>query len=231
MIGIIGAMECEVALLIEKMNNKSSQKVGKQTFWVGNISGCECVVTRCGAGLVNAATAAVIMAAHFSPSAIVNVGVGGGLAPDLDIGDMVIARTLCCHDLDYGILGDVRGTIFYPDGEEIRLLPTDERVSLALLNAARDAGFRCREGVIASGDLFVSSSEKRADIREAFGADICEMEGAAIAQALYSLGVPYAVLRSVSDRADGDAPASFEHFAVESAERAAAVLMTALEKL
>ena len=181
--------------------------------------------------MVNAATAATVIIEKYRPSVIINIGVGGGLAPDLSMGEMIAATALCTHDLDYGVLGDARGTVFYPDDEELIMLPTDRPVTNLLVSTAASLGIACRRGIIASGDKFVSSSEARADIRGAFGADVCEMEGAAMAQVAYAFGVPFAVLRSVSDLADGSAPESFEKFAAECAATAAKLLLRAVEAL
>lgn len=231
MIAIIGAMDCEIALLLSSMTDEKSEKIGKHTYYTGKISGQDCVLAKCGVGMVNAATAAAVIIEKYRPEAIINIGVGGGLAPDLSVGEMIAATALCTHDLDYGVLGDERGTVFYPDGESLIMLPTDTELTDALVRAAERLDIPCRRGVIASGDRFVSSSEARTDIRGAFGADVCEMEGAAMAQTAYAFGVPFAVLRSVSDLADGSAPASFERFAAESADRAAKLLIGTLKDL
>lgn len=231
MIAIIGAMNCEISLLLSAMTGVESEKTGKHTYYTGKIAGRDCVLARCGVGMVNAATAATVIIEKYRPSVIINIGVGGGLAPDLSMGEMVAATALCTHDLDYGVLGDARGTVFYPDDEELIMLPTDRAVTNLLVSTAASLGIACRRGIIASGDKFVSSSEARADIRGAFGADVCEMEGAAMAQVAYAFGVPFAVLRSVSDLADGSAPESFEKFAAECAATAAKLLLRAVEAL
>lgn len=228
MITILGAMDCEISLLLGKMTETRSEKIGKHTFYTGQLAGHDCALAQCGVGKVNAATAAAVMIQKYRPSAIINIGVGGGLAPDLSVGEAIAASALCTHDLDYGILGDARGTVFYPDGEDIIMLPTDQKITDALVAAAKKLGIACRRGVVASGDRFVSSPEVRSDIRAAFGADVCEMEGSAVAQVAYAFGVPFAVLRSVSDLADGSAPASFDKFAKESADTAAKLLIGAL---
>ncbi len=231
MIGIMGAMECEISLLLSHMTDVSSMRAGAHTFHVGELAGCRCVLARCGVGKVNAAAAAALMIEKYHPAAIINIGVGGGLAPDLSIGELVAADALCEHDLVYGILGDKRGTVFYPDGRELIMLPTDGRVTGIIAGAAAALGVACRRGIVASGDRFVDSAELKKDIREAFGADVCEMEGAAVAQVACAFDIPFAVLRSVSDLADGSAPESFEKFASWSADVAANVISAALPEL
>lgn len=231
MIGIIGAMDCEVSLLLSQMTGVSAGRVGAHTFYTGELAGCCCVLARCGVGKVNAAACAALMIEKYRPAAIINTGVGGGLASDLSIGELVVADALCEHDLIYGILGDKRGTVFYPDGREIIMLPTDKTVTGMIAEAASSLGIPCRRGIIASGDRFVDSAEVKQDIRAEFGADVCEMEGAAIAQVAFAMGVPFAVLRSVSDLADGSAPESFGKFAEESAGVAARVLSGALPSI
>ncbi len=231
MIAILGAMECEITLLLSKMQDVTSERIGRHTYHRGRIGGQDCVLARCGVGLVNAAVSATVMIEHYHPDMLINIGVGGGLAPDLSVGEVIAAESLCTHDLKYGVLGDERGMVFYPDGEAIKMLPADKNIREAILRAAAELGIKCRAGVIASGDMFVSDSETRRDIREAFLADICEMEGAAVAQTAYAFGTPFAVLRSVSDLADGTAPESFERFAAASADTAAAILERAIEYL
>ncbi len=231
MIAILGAMECEITLLLSKMRDVKSERIGKHTYHTGTIGVRDCVLARCGVGLVNAAVAAAVIIERYRPDMLINIGVGGGLAPDLSVGEVIVAESLCTHDLIYGVLGDERGEVFYPDGESIKMLPTDKKIREAILRAAAEHGIKCRAGVIASGDVFVSDSETRRDIREAFGADICEMEGAAVAQTAYAFGTPFAVLRSVSDLADGTAPESFERFAASGADTAATILESAIEYL
>lgn len=229
MIAILGAMECEITLLLSKMQDTKSERIGRHTYHTGKIGGRDCVLTRCGVGLVNAATAAAVAIEHYRPDMLINIGVGGGLAPDLSVGEVIVASSLCTHDLIYGDLGDERGEVFYPDGESIKMLPTDKNIREAMLRAASELGIKARAGVIASGDVFVSAGDTRRDIREAFGADVCEMEGSAVAQTAYAFGIPFAVLRSVSDLADGTAPESFEKFAASGADTAAAILERAVE--
>ena len=155
MIAIIGAMNCEISLLLSAMTGVESEKTGKHTYYTGKIAGRDCVLARCGVGMVNAATAATVIIEKYRPSVIINIGVGGGLAPDLSMGEMIAATALCTHDLDYGVLGDARGTVFYPDDEELIMLPTDRPVTNLLVSTAASLGIACLRGIIASGDNFV----------------------------------------------------------------------------
>ena len=100
MIAIIGAMDCEISLLLSAMTGVESEKTGKHTYYTGKIAGHDCVLARCGVGKVNAATAATVIIEKYRPSVIINIGVGGGLAPDLSVGEMIAATALCTHELD-----------------------------------------------------------------------------------------------------------------------------------
>ena len=141
--------------------------------------------------------------------------------------DVIIADECVEYDLEYGSLGDKRGSIFYPDSTFEIEMPTDAWLSEKLEAAALEVSggsFAVKRGCIATGDRFVSSNETREDILSAFPAALCcEMEGAAIAQVCRLYGVKYSVLRSMSDSADGEAEMDFPTFAKLSADRAAKI--------
>lgn len=225
-IGIIGAMQSEVDLLSGLLEDKKETRVGRHTFLTGSIAGRRVVLSRAGVGKVNAAACAAAMILKFHPAAIVNTGVAGALDPALSVGDLAVADAAVEYDLDYGVLGDPRGTIWYPDGTDEKYLPTDPALADALEAAARKLGFSPLRGVIASGDRFVSDPAVKRDIRASFGdaVRVCEMEGAAIVHVCRLYGVRCGILRSVSDSADGNAEVDFPTFAARSARAAATVI-------
>ena len=214
-IGIIGAMESEVATLIPALTEHAEQKIGIVVYHVGKLDGRDVVVARSGAGKVNAALTAAEMIRTFGATAIVNTGVAGALEETLNPEDAVIATDLVQHDYDT--------TPFDPPGCVMGIgqvkIPVDPVIAASAAAAARALGMRVLEGTVASGDQFISDGKKKAWIRDTFGAFACEMEGAAIAQACYLLGARCAVIRTISDRADGKADVDFPSFA----ERAAAL--------
>ncbi len=217
-IGIIGAMSAEVEGLISKLENHKSEVVGGIEFHTGRIFSKDVVIAQCGVGKVFAAMCCEAMIIKYSPRLIVNTGVGGAISSELSCADIVVATSLCQHDMDTTSLGEPRGII---SGINKIFFDSDECASDILMAEAKRLGIPAKRGVIATGDLFVADSEKKNFIAQTFGASVCEMEGAAIAQAAYVSGVPFAVVRAISDGADGNSPLDFPTFleiAVKSSE-------------
>ena len=220
-------MESEVELLVSLLENKECRKIGKHTYYTGILSGTPAVIARAGVGKVNAAVCTAAMILEFAPEYILNTGVAGALGKGITVGDVIIADACVEYDLEYGSLGDARGSIFYPDSTSEIVMPADAKLSAMLEKAARDVSggeFEVKRGVVATGDKFVSSTEAREDILSAFPEALCcEMEGAAIAQVCRLYSVKFSVLRSMSDSADGEAEMDFPTFAKLSADRAAKI--------
>ena len=222
MIGIIGAMHIEVETVKSLMENKVSETVSGMEFVSGTLFGRKIVVAVCGIGKVAAAMCAQTMILKYSPECIINTGVGGSLDPELHICDVVIAESLVQHDMDTSPLGDPVGLI---SGINIVNIPCDGRVTAALLKAAEALdGVRTAAGVIASGDQFIASAEAKKRIVDRFGARVCEMEGAAIAQVCYINSVPFAIVLDVSDCADGSSHMAYEEFLPNAAATAARLI-------
>lgn len=222
MIGIIGAMHIEVETVKSLMENKVSETVSGMEFVSGTLYGRKIVVAVCGIGKVAAAMCAQTMILKYSPECIINTGVGGSLDPELHICDVVIAESLVQHDMDTSPLGDPVGLI---SGINIVNIPCDGRVTAALLKAAEALdGVHTAAGVIASGDQFIASAEAKKRIVDRFGARVCEMEGAAIAQVCYINFVPFAIVRAVSDCADGSSHMAYEEFLPNAAATAARLI-------
>ena len=208
-IGIIGAMAPEVEGIIGKMTNKREESFGGISFTLGELLGKSVVIARCGIGKVFAALCAQTMILKYSPSLIVNTGVGGAIAPDLRTGDVVVAESLCQHDMDTSAIGDPKGLV---SGINIIYFEADKRASSILLSKAKDMGLSARVGRIATGDRFVASKEDKERIAADFSADACEMEGCAVAQVAFVNNVPFAVVRAISDSADGEATMDYPTF-------------------
>ena len=225
-LGVICAMESEAAQLIAALEEPRTETVCGCTFHAGTLCGVPAVVVRCGIGKVNAARITQAMIDRFSPGAVVNSGIAGGVGEGLHVGDVVIGTGLSQHDFDVSALGYVKGYLF--EGEPGR--PTVFRADPALCAAVRSAAQAAapdrgvHEGVIVSGDVFVAQSETKRALREDFSALAAEMEGAALAQTAYYAGVPFAVLRVISDLADGDSPESYDTFEQDTADLSAAVI-------
>ena len=208
-IGIIGAMEPEVEAIIANLTDKSGETVSGITFHSGKIGEKRVVVAKCGIGKVFAALCAQTMILKYSPDLIVNTGVGGALAGGITTGDIVIAESLCQHDMDTSAIGDPKGLV---SGINMIYFEADKRAGEILLSSATELGLNARLGRIASGDKFIASGEDKARIMADFSADACEMEGCAIAQTAFVNGIPFAVVRAISDSADGEATMDYPTF-------------------
>lgn len=198
-IGMIGALPEEIKGLRAQMQIEAEETVSGVCFTKGLLCGRQVVVCVCGVGKVNAALAAEAMLLRYGVTALINTGVAGGLAPGLCVGDVVIAESVVQHDMNTIAFGDPQGLL--PGLDRVHL-EADPALRAALLDAAKKEGCNARAGVIASGDLFVAKEKTKAGLRAAFGADACEMEGAAVGLVAHANGVPFAVLRCISDGGD-----------------------------
>lgn len=216
-IGIIGAMEMETAGLAAVMENARAETVSGIGFTTGLLEGMPAVVATCGVGKVAAALCAEAMILRYGVTALLNTGVAGGLAPRLAVGDVVIADKVVQHDMDTSAIGDPVGLI---SGLNLVYIQTDKTLCNILTAASEAAGLHTVTGTVASGDLFVAKAADKARIAAQFGAAACEMEGAAIGQVACTNGVPFAVIRAISDGGDG---MEFSEFAPLAATRSIAV--------
>lgn len=230
LIGIIGALAIEVEEIIGKMENAKKETVSRIDFYLGTISGVNCVVARCGVGKVNAALCAQTMILRYAPDMLLNSGVAGGIKKGIRIGDLVLASCTVQHDVDTTPFGDPAGLV--PEIDMVEM-PTSHQINLALADAAKACGFpgAVHEGCIASGDQFICSTEKLHWIASTFGADACEMESGSIAQVCYINGVAYTALRCISDNADDSADADYEQFSEYAAHQTTELLCRALPEL
>ncbi len=226
-IGIIGAMTVEVQMLKDMMQNVNVAKVSGIEYYAGIISDVEVVVAQAGVGKVNAAICTEAMILKYEPSAIINIGVAGGLATALKVGDIAIADTVVEHDMDTSALGDPIGFI---SGIDIINIPCGGWVTEALGVAAQKIdGISTLCGTIVSGDQFISSKEKKTELVNRFGAIATEMEGASIGHVCYMNDVPFGVLRAISDSADDEADMSFNEFCEMAAKNSLKVILSFLE--
>ncbi len=222
MIGVIGAMYIEVETIKSLMENKTAEKIGGVEFVKGTLHGREIVIAVCGIGKVAAAMCTQIMILKYSPDCIINTGVGGSLSTSLAIGDIAVAESLVQHDMDTSPLGDPVGLI---SGLNLVNIPADKRVAEVLLKGIETLeNVKGMTGVIASGDQFIASDEKKKFITDNFSAIVCEMEGASIAQVCFSNGVPFGVVRAVSDCADGSSHMDYGEFLPVAAANAAKLI-------
>ena len=229
-IGIIGAMQSEVELLHERMEDARFETHIGISYATGRLSGKDVVVCQCGIGKVNAGVCAAIMIDAFGVDAVINTGVAGSLDASVDIGDIVVATDAVQHDMDVAALGYVRGHV---PGEESPFFESSPKLRQTIIAAAGVVApdIRAIEGRIASGDQFVSDAQLKDAIVEAFGASCCEMEGASIAQVCHKANVPFCVVRAISDKADGSAHMDYPTFQAKAARDCAAIVLKTLETL
>ena len=227
-IGIIGAMDEEVASLKDAMHLDYTKTVASMEFFVGKIGNSDVVVVQCGMGKVNAGVCAQTLIAQFNVRTIINTGVAGSLDNALDIGDFVVSTDAVQHDFDVTPIGFERGEIPYT-GKYSFEADKDLRAK------AVDAIQKCcpdvtvHEGRVCSGDQFISTSEQKDRITSLFGGLCCEMEGGAIAHICYLNDVPFVIIRAISDKADGSSDMDYEEFKKISAKRSADAVMYLLE--
>lgn len=211
MIGIIGAMEEEVAALKEAMEIRETVTKASMVFCKGILYGKEVVVVRSGIGKVNAGICAQILVDTFGVDVLINTGIAGSLDARIDIGDMVISTDAVHHDMDATVFGDPVGQVPRMD---TLAFPADQ----VLVEKAKAANEKANPeihtftGRIASGDQFISSSEVKERIVNQFHALCTEMEGAGIAHAAYLNKVSYVIIRAISDKADNSATMDYPEF-------------------
>ena len=240
--GILGASTEEIRLLEEKVTDAREQYIEGIQFISGEIKGRQIVLARTGAGKVNAAMVTTLLIEHFKPSEVIFTGIAGGINPDLLPGDIVIAAKTAQHDLgsittdglqNWGVRNPITGernpVFFAADARLLTLAETaNKKVQFEKIETSGISRLpKVIRGIIVTGDVFVSSSPKKIELRESFQADAVEMEGAAIAQICWQQGVSCLIVRSLSDTSDEDAEQDYREF-YKIAARNSAKLVTHL---
>ena len=228
-LGIIGALDVEVAALKEKMENVTSGKMAGMDFWEGKLEGLPAVVVQCGVGKVNAALCSQILCTCYGVTHLVNTGIAGSLCAQLDIGDLVVSLDAMYHDFDCHSFHYPLGQV---PGMDVLAFPADETLVGYAFGAAEAVNpGHTRIGRIASGDQFVNKKEKKEQIVNVTHALCTEMEGAAIAHTAYRNGVPFVILRAISDKADDSASVDYHTFEATAADRCAQVSMALAKRI
>lgn len=227
-IGIIGAMDEEVALLLENMTEKEEVTIANCLFVTGKLSCKQVVLLKSGIGKVNAAMAATIMHERFSPTQVINTGSAGGFSDRLDVGDVIISTQVVHHDVDVTAFdyayGQVPGLPAMYDA--------DTGLIATAITAIKGLDIQYEEGIIATGDSFMDKPDHVAFVKEKFPSMIAaEMEAAAIAQVCYQYEKPFVVIRALSDIAGKQSSVTFDQFLDEAAKNAAQLIMTMLKAL
>ncbi|MBW8183625.1 5'-methylthioadenosine/S-adenosylhomocysteine nucleosidase [Shewanella nanhaiensis] len=228
-VGIIGAMEPEVAHLIASMDNAESQTFAGIEFVAGTLDGKEVIVTRSGIGKVAASIATTLLIEKYAPDAVINTGSAGGFVDSLAIGDIVISSEVRHHDVDVTAFGYEIGQM----AQQPAAFMPDDKLKAAANKAVASLGeVKAIEGLICTGDSFICDPVRTKTMLEHFPTmAACEMEGAAIAQVCHQFEVPFVVIRSLSDNANNDSPVDFDSYIVKAGHHSALMVMSLLKHL
>ena len=229
-IGIIGAMEIEVAQLKEMMKDTVVTTKAGMDFYSGTINERDVVVVQSGVGKVNAGICTQILADVFEVDAVINTGVAGSLRNEINIGDIVISTTAIEHDMDVTPLGYEKG--FIPGMKE-KVFTADEKLCALAVKTCQEVNpdIAVYTGVVATGDQFIASKEVKDSIITNFGASCTEMEGAAIAHAAFLNELPFVIIRAISDKADNSAQMDYPEFERQAVEHTVRLLDGMLKAL
>lgn len=216
-IGIIGAMEIEVAQLKATMWQQRMVTRAKMNFLEGILEDHAVVVVKSGIGKVNAAVCAQILADEFDVDVIINTGIAGSLKPEINIGDIVVSTDVLHHDMDACGFG-------YPAGQvpqmDVFSFAADEKLRAVAKDVCRRVNpeIGVFEGRIVSGDQFICDRASKERLSKTFGGYCTEMEGAAIAHTAYLNNIPFVIIRAISDKADDSANMDYETFEKKAVE-------------
>lgn len=222
-LGIIAAMQEEMNEIKKIMNNVQEKTIYELKFYEGTINNKNIVLVESGVGKVNAARTTQVLIDNYKIDAIINVGSAGSANQELQIGDIVIGKTLVQHDFDITAFGHPKGYISNV-GEKIK---SDENLIKSMeqtIENLQNKEFKIKIGTIASGDIFCTEPKMKEKIRDKFNADAIEMEGAAIAQVCKLDNVPVLVIRSISDSPNGNNNITFEQYLETASKRCAEIL-------
>ncbi len=228
-LGIIGAMDDEIAMYLDKIENLQKTEWKIFTFYEGQLYDKEVVLVKSGVGKVFAAMICQHLIDRFHTTQILFTGVGGSLNKDLDIGDVIVGQDTVHHDFDAQPLGFKRGQISYTDYRFFEA----EKALVALAAKAPLENHKIAVGRILTGDQFFTQADKEQHtyLTEELAGDCIEMEGAAVAQVCVMNEVPHVVIRTVSDKADGSAVADYNTFKSTVAHNSFAIVCHVVQHL
>ncbi|WP_017755892.1 5'-methylthioadenosine/adenosylhomocysteine nucleosidase [Calidifontibacillus oryziterrae] len=229
-IGIIGAMNEEIEALLSSMIDITKEVKAEIEYYRGVINGHNVVVCKSGVGKVNASICTQILIDRFQASKVLFTGVAGAVDPTLNIGDIVISVDCMQHDMDATALGFKEGEIPFMD----RFIFKADDALITLASKVSDEEVNNQaiiKGRILSGDQFVANREKVKQLFEKFEGSCTEMEGAAVAQVCSMNNVPFVIIRSISDKADGSANSNFLEFVKYAADNSYKIIVGMLERM
>ncbi|MCI8551265.1 MAG: 5'-methylthioadenosine/adenosylhomocysteine nucleosidase [Lachnospiraceae bacterium] len=223
MLGIIGAMEEEVNQLKKSMRGVSVETKASMDFYKGILEGQQVVVVRSGIGKVNAGICTQILADCYDVKAVINTGIAGSLKAQVDIGDIVLSTDTLQHDVEAKAFG-------YPAGQIPRMDTLAFKADNGLIQCAEkccgevNPDIKTFRGRVLSGDQFIADNEKKEWLVNTFDGFCTEMEGAAVGQAAYLNGIPFLVVRAISDKADGSASMDYPEFEAKAISHTVALI-------
>lgn len=220
--GIINAEQTEMDGLLAAMKNETIKTIQGVDFHEGVIGSNEVVVVNGGIGKVAAALTATLLLSQFKIDRVINSGSAGALGGGLKIGDIVVADELAYFDADAQVFGYEYGQV----PQQPARFKADVELVAGLIDSYKDQKAQVKAGLIVSGDTFINSVEQKQTIKAHFPTvQSGEMEGAAIAQVATRFDIPFAVVRAISDNANGEAGMSYDEFVVAAGEQSAKVLI------
>lgn len=230
MIGIIGAMHEEIIELKGLMENIEEINLASFTYFKGKLEGKNVVLVESGIGKVNSAVCTTLLLQEFNVEKLIFTGVAGGIGDQINVGDIVISTDLVQHDVDVsafglnlGVIPRMKNSFFLADAE-LRALAKES--ALKVFDPSR-----VREGRILSGDQFINGLNKINWLRDTFQGEACEMEGASVAHVCELFGVPFVILRAISDKADDEAKVDFAEFVHLASKNSKEIVVNMLKKL
>ncbi|GGB28763.1 5'-methylthioadenosine/S-adenosylhomocysteine nucleosidase [Virgibacillus dakarensis] len=227
-IGIIGAMEEEIAILLGNMEDQKEITVANCLFIEGKLCGKDVVLLKSGIGKVNAAMATTIMHERFQPSHVINTGSAGGFASDLEVGNVVISTQVVHHDVDVTAFDYAYGQV---PGMPAMFAADTGLITLAV-KAMNDLDIKAKTGIIATGDSFMDDPERVAFVNKKIPTMIAaEMEAAAVAQVCHQYKKPFVIIRALSDIAGKQSSISFDAFLEQAAKHASKLVMMMVSQL
>lgn len=203
---IIAAISEEFDAIEQIMNNKEQKLIYEIEIIEGIINNKECILAKSGVGKVNAARTTQILIDNYDIEYVINVGSAGGLKQGLNIGDIIIGTKIVQHDFNITAFGHKRG---YISNVGDVLLADEELIKKAKIAMQN---IKSQEGIVATGDVFVTKTKMKESIVNEFDADCVEMEGAAIAQVCTLDKIPFIIIRSISDIPNGNNNITFKEF-------------------
>lgn len=209
MVGIIGAMDEEVELLIKEMKNKKVYNYTKMNFYQGKINTKDVVIVRCGIGKVNAAVCTQVLLDKFDIKYVINTGIAGSLDNSIDIGDIVLSRNSIQYDMDVRAFGYNIGQVPRMD---VLSFDSSEYLIRKTSDVCENIGINNFIGTVVTGDTFVSDNNHKERLKKEFSGLCTEMEGAAIGHVCYLNDIEFIIIRSISDKADDSSSLDYKEF-------------------